>query len=137
LFYHKVIEIREATNAPVTDLQDLDIMLGSSCALQEKCTEAEGIISPIAFAKGIRNVQAFHGIYAMAIMSQFGKGYYVNTTRLCKRAASGYKKLLCKSDPQYHQAMSILAMLYDVQEDFVSAEACRTFIQMDTSIGTR
>lgn len=126
-FYRKTIEMKEDFKISVADLQDLNILLGFSSALQGNWAEAEALFVSVAFTKGIKNVQAFHGVYASSL-SHFSKDNYDMATRLCKRAAGGYRKLLGRSDPQYFEAMAVLAMIYDSQGDSVSSEGCRTFL---------
>jgi tetratricopeptide (TPR) repeat protein len=126
-FYRKVIEMSSDSDAPTDDGQDLKIMLAFSCALQGKWDESETVFPPIAFARGVRDIRPFHGLYALS-MVHFNKGDYDTATKYCKRAVGGYRRLLGKSDPQYFEAMHILALIYDSKGDPVSAEGCRTFL---------
>jgi tetratricopeptide (TPR) repeat protein len=130
-FYRKVIEMSSDSDVPTDEVQDLKIMLAFSCGLQGKWDEPETIFPPIAFARGIPDIRPFHGLYAMS-MVHFNNGDYDTATKYCKRAVGGYRRLLGKSDPQYFEAMHILALIYDSKGDPVSAEGCRTFLPAQT-----
>lgn len=126
-FYRSAIEHGEASSRPPRDLKTMRVRLAYSCMQQEKWTEAEEIIAPIAFEKKTNDLLVYHSMHALAIE-------YLDALKLqdaekcCKRALWGKRKVLGKDHSSCWESLTLLASICMARNKIVEAEAHRSFI---------
>ncbi|KAH7242647.1 hypothetical protein BKA59DRAFT_481149 [Fusarium tricinctum] len=126
-FYRSAIEHGEARSRPPHDLKTMRVRLAYACMQQEKWTEAEEIIAPIAFEKKTNDLLVYHSMHALAIE-------YLDALKLqeaekyCKRALWGKRKVLGKDHSSCWESLTLLASICMARNKIVEAEAHRSFI---------
>ncbi|KAH6953465.1 hypothetical protein DER45DRAFT_575916 [Fusarium avenaceum] len=132
-FYRSAIEHGEASSRPPRDLKTMRVRLAYACMQQEKWTEAEEIIAPIAFEKKTNDLLVYHSMHALAIE-------YLDALKLqeaekyCKRALWGKKKVLGKDHSSCWESLTLLASICMARNKIVEAEAHRSFIPLISEI---
>ncbi|KAF5571386.1 hypothetical protein FPHYL_503 [Fusarium phyllophilum] len=66
-FYRGAIEHGESSSRPGSDITAMKIRLAYACMRQEKWTEADEIMSPIAFGRKTNDILVYHGMHALAL----------------------------------------------------------------------
>ncbi|KAK3381886.1 hypothetical protein B0H63DRAFT_376962, partial [Podospora didyma] len=128
-FYKKVVDRREASHSPAHDLVATKVSLAYAYLHQEKWSEAESIIAPIAWGKKVpvAGAKAYAGLHALAL-AHLKNADFESADRCCKRSLWGKRKLFGKSHPSYYETLGLLASICDARNDAVEAEAHRSFI---------
>jgi hypothetical protein len=126
-FLRKFIEMSADVDTPKDETNEINLILAFSCGFQTKWEEAETLLLPIATTKGITDIRSFHGLQALALF-HLTKSNYETAIKYCKRAITGFGKLLGKTSTEYYNSMKLLAQVFDLKGDHTSAEGCRTFL---------
>jgi hypothetical protein len=134
-FYRGAIEHAESSSRPGSDITAMKIRLAYACMRQEKWTEADGIISPIAFERKTNDVLVYHGMHALALA-------YLDISKLekaeksCKRALWGKRKVLGKDHWGCWETLSLLVRICVARNKAMEAEVHQSFIPNHATIET-
>ncbi|KAF5653886.1 hypothetical protein F25303_1918 [Fusarium sp. NRRL 25303] len=126
-FYRGAIEHGESSSRPVSDMTAMKIRLAYACMRQEKWTEADEIITPIAFERKTNDILVYHGMHALALV-------YVDDSKLeeaeryCKRALWGKRKVLGKDNLSCWETLTLLVFICKARNRTAEAEVHRSFI---------
>ncbi|RBA20903.1 hypothetical protein FPRO05_08350 [Fusarium proliferatum] len=126
-FYRGAIEHGESSSRPVIDITAMKIRLAYACMRQEKWTEADEIITPIAFERKTNDILVYHGMHALALA-------YVDDSKLdeaeryCKRALWGKRKVLGKDNLSCWETLTLLVFICKARNRIAEAEVHRSFI---------
>lgn len=124
--YRKALDWMGASHRPPQSMESTMISLAYVCLWQGKWSEAEPIISPIAFENEVTGIAVYDALHALTLIhiknSQLG-----NAERCCRRSLSGKEKILGKSDPSYWETLDLLASICDARNDPLGAEALSEF----------
>ncbi|TVY62683.1 Heat shock 70 kDa protein 12B [Fusarium oxysporum f. sp. cubense] len=126
-FYRSAINRAEASHRPSRYVVNMRVQLAYACMRQEKWTEAEEIMAPIAFERRANDVLVYHGMHALALV-HLGDSNLDAADRCCKRALWGKRKMLGKEDASCWDTVALLASICDAKNDVAEAEAHRSFI---------
>ncbi|CAJ0551398.1 Ff.00g113280.m01.CDS01 [Fusarium sp. VM40] len=126
-FYRSAIEHCEASSRPPRDLKTMRVRLAYSCMQQEKWTEAEEIIAPIAFEKKTNDLLVYHSMHALAI-ENLDALKLQEAEKYCKRALWGKRKVLGRDHSSCWESLALLASICMARNMIVEAEAHRSFI---------
>ncbi|KIL83750.1 hypothetical protein FAVG1_13026 [Fusarium avenaceum] len=126
-FYRSAIEHCEASSRPPRDLKTMRVRLAYSCMQQEKWTEAEEIIAPIAFEKKTNDLLVYHSMHALAI-ENLDALKFQEAEKYCKRALWGKRKVLGRDHSSCWESLALLASICMARNMIVEAEAHRSFI---------
>ncbi|EGU84878.1 hypothetical protein FOXB_04607, partial [Fusarium oxysporum f. sp. conglutinans Fo5176] len=126
-FYRSAINRAEASHRPSRYVVNIRVQLAYACMRQEKWTEAEEIMAPIALERRANDVLVYHGMHALALVHR-GDSNLDAADRCCKRALWGKRKMLGKEDASCWDTVALLASICDAKNDVAEAEAHRSFI---------
>ncbi|KAK7417447.1 hypothetical protein QQX98_004567 [Neonectria punicea] len=126
-FYRRAIDRGQASHRSTHDIAKMRISLAYSCIRQGKWTEAEGIVSLMAFERKASDILVFHAMHALA-MSSLESLELDAAHRYCKRALWGKRKLMGKNHPSCWDSSMLLASICTARGDIASAEAHQSFI---------
>ncbi|KAF5710796.1 hypothetical protein FGLOB1_5326 [Fusarium globosum] len=126
-FYRGAIEHGESSSRPVSDMTAMKIRLAYACMRQEKWTEADEIISPIAFERKTNDVLVYHGMHALAL-AYVDDSKLEEAERYCKRALWGKRKVLGKDNLSCWETLTLLVFICKARNRTAEAEVHRSFI---------
>lgn len=126
-FYRGAIEHGESSSRPLTDMTAMKIRLAYACMRQEKWTEADEIISPIAFERKTNDILVYHGMHALAL-TYVDDSKLEEAERYCKRALWGKRKVLGKDNLSCWETLTLLVFICKARNRTAEAEVHRSFI---------
>ncbi|CZR38248.1 uncharacterized protein FPRO_06561 [Fusarium proliferatum ET1] len=126
-FYRGAIEHGESSSRPVSDITAIKIRLAYVCMRQEKWTEADEIISPIAFERKTNDILVYHGMHALAL-AYVDDSKLEEAERYCKRALWGKRKVLGKDNLSCWETLTLLVFICKARNRTAEAEVHRSFI---------
>ncbi|KAG4256108.1 hypothetical protein FPRO03_05056 [Fusarium proliferatum] len=126
-FYRGAIEHGESSSRPVSDITAMKIRLAYVCMRQEKWTEADEIISPIAFERKTNDILVYHGMHALAL-TYVDDSKLEEAERYCKRALWGKRKVLGKDNLSCWETLTLLVTICKARNRTAEAEVHRSFI---------
>jgi hypothetical protein len=126
-FYRRAIERGEATQRLPNEILAMKVDLAFTCMRLGKWTDAETILTPIAWEKKPADIKVFHGLHGIALFHMETSNLEA-AERYCKRSLWGKTKVLGKSDPSSSETLSLLATICDTRDDPIEAEAHRSFL---------
>ncbi|KLO82654.1 uncharacterized protein LW93_9858 [Fusarium fujikuroi] len=126
-FYRGAIEHGESSSRPVIDITAMKIRLAYACMRQEKWTEADEIITPIAFERKKNDILVYHGMHALAL-AYVDDSKLEEAERYCKRALWGKRKVLGKDNLSCWETLTLLVFICKARNRTAEAEVHRSFI---------
>ncbi|KAK0707201.1 hypothetical protein B0T21DRAFT_377366 [Apiosordaria backusii] len=128
LFFRKVLERVERPGVSIPhDTTPTKIKLAFTCLCQASWAEAESILIPMAWESAVADLSVYTGLHMLAMHYLLNKDYE-SCERLCKRALWGYRKIYGKDHSTCWEALELLAVTCDLQENREEAMAYRSFI---------
>jgi tetratricopeptide (TPR) repeat protein len=129
-FLRKALERNTGESSNGEHFKLLRIRLAICCCLQERWELAAGALSALSKSRTASNLPVFDLLQAISL------GYLANDRfddayRVCKSALQGKKRVIGKDSDNFHECLSILAMIYEKKEDLLEAEAVRLSIPVE------
>ncbi|KAF5711560.1 hypothetical protein FMUND_8955 [Fusarium mundagurra] len=134
-FYRGAIEHGESSSRSVSDITAMKIRLAYACMRQEKWTEADAIISPIAFERKTNDILVYHGMHALAL-AYLVDSKLEESEKCCKRALWGKRKVLGKDHWRCWETLSVLVHICMARNKTMEAEVHQSFIPNHATIPT-
>ncbi|KAF5674405.1 hypothetical protein FCIRC_7796 [Fusarium circinatum] len=134
-FYRGAIEHGESSSRPVSDITAMKIRLAYACMRQEKWTEADEVISPIAFERKTNDILVYHGTHALAL-AHLDNSKLEEAERCCKRALWGKRKVFGKDDWRCWETLNLLVRICKARSKMMEAEVHQSFIPSHATIAT-
>ncbi|KAF5609786.1 uncharacterized protein FSUBG_3783 [Fusarium subglutinans] len=134
-FYRGAIEHGESSSRPVSDITAMKIRLAYACMRQEKWTEADEIISPIAFERKTNDILVYHGTHALAL-AYLDNSKLEEAERCCKRALWGKRKVFGKDHWRCWETLDLLVRICKARSKMMEAEVHQSFIPSHATIAT-
>jgi tetratricopeptide (TPR) repeat protein len=129
-FLRKALERNTGESSNGEHFKLLRIRLAICCCLQERWELAAGALSALSKSRTASNLPVFDLLQAISL------GYLANDRfddayRVCKSALQGKKRVIGKDSDNFHECLSILAMIYEKKGDPLEAEAVRLSIPVE------
>ncbi|KAF5576951.1 hypothetical protein FPANT_10684 [Fusarium pseudoanthophilum] len=132
-FYRGAIEHGESR--PGSDITAMKARLAYACMRQQKWTEADEIMSPIAFERKTNDILVYHGMHALAL-AYLDDSKLEEAERSCKRALWGKRKVLGKDHWGCWETLSLLVRICVARNKTMEAEVHQSFIPNHATVET-
>ena len=129
-FLRKAMELSTGESSGETNFKLLRIRLAVCCCLQDRWEFAAGVLAPLSKSKAASNLPVFHLLQAISL-GYLANNRFDDACSVCKTALQGKKKILGKTSDDFHECLSILALIYEQKGDSLEAEAVRLSIPAD------
>uniref|UniRef100_A0A0D2XIW2 Azaphilone pigments biosynthesis cluster protein L N-terminal domain-containing protein n=1 Tax=Fusarium oxysporum (strain Fo5176) TaxID=660025 RepID=A0A0D2XIW2_FUSOF len=100
---------------------------GESSSRPKKWTEADEVITPIAFERKTNDILVYHGMHALAL-AYLDDSKLEEAEKYCKRALWGKRKVLGKDHLSCWETLTLLVSICTARNKMMEAEVHRSFI---------